>query len=266
MPGIKHQFTGGKMNKDLDERLVPNGQYIDAMNVQVATSEGSDAGTVRNIMGNTEVANISFGTGSACIGVMPDETNKVIYYFLTNNTKSGIIEYNTVDSTTKPVLIDTANVVLEFNINLLITGINIIDGMLFWTDNNSEPKKINIQRSKEGSLDYSTDTNFINTERALTQTLKKEHITVIKKAPLSAPIMLLESERDPSKTYAGIVTITNVENANNSSFKAFSTPASRNDFTGIKAGTNFTTLVETDINGDSGFALDWSIGDTVFLK
>ena len=32
-----------------------------------------------------------------------------------------------------------------------ITGINIIDGMLFWTDNSSEPKKINIERSKDGS-------------------------------------------------------------------------------------------------------------------
>ena len=31
-----------------------------------------------------------------------------------------------------------------------ITGINIIDGMIFWTDNHSEPKKINIERSKDG--------------------------------------------------------------------------------------------------------------------
>ena len=41
MPEIKHSFSQGKMNKDLDERLVPNGQYRDAMNIQVATSEGS---------------------------------------------------------------------------------------------------------------------------------------------------------------------------------------------------------------------------------
>ena len=39
MPEIKNTFTGGKMNKDLDERLVPKGEYIDAMNVQVSTSE-----------------------------------------------------------------------------------------------------------------------------------------------------------------------------------------------------------------------------------
>ena len=34
MPEIKHVFNQGKMNKDLDERLVPNGQYRDAMNIQ----------------------------------------------------------------------------------------------------------------------------------------------------------------------------------------------------------------------------------------
>ena len=46
MPEIKNQFTGGKMNKDLDERIVPQGQYRDGMNIQVSTSEGSDVGTV----------------------------------------------------------------------------------------------------------------------------------------------------------------------------------------------------------------------------
>ena len=52
MPEIKNTFLQGKMNKDLDERLIPNGQYRDAKNVEVATSEGSDIGTVKNILGN----------------------------------------------------------------------------------------------------------------------------------------------------------------------------------------------------------------------
>ena len=30
MPEIKRTFTAGKMNKDLDERLVRNGEYRDA--------------------------------------------------------------------------------------------------------------------------------------------------------------------------------------------------------------------------------------------
>ena len=46
MPEIKNTFLQGKMNKDLDERLVPNGQYRDAWNIEVSTSEGSDVGAV----------------------------------------------------------------------------------------------------------------------------------------------------------------------------------------------------------------------------
>ena len=55
MPEIKHQFMGGKMNKDNDERLVPNGEYRDAMNIQVATSEDSDVGTAQNVLGNEQI-------------------------------------------------------------------------------------------------------------------------------------------------------------------------------------------------------------------
>ena len=52
MPQIKHTFTKGRMNKDLDERLVPNGEYRDAMNIEVAGSEGDDVGAAQNILGN----------------------------------------------------------------------------------------------------------------------------------------------------------------------------------------------------------------------
>ena len=50
MPEIKHNFTTGKMNKDLDERLVQNGEYRHAVNIQVSTSEESDVCSVQNIL------------------------------------------------------------------------------------------------------------------------------------------------------------------------------------------------------------------------
>ena len=53
MPELKHHFRLGKMNKDLDERLVNNGEYRDALNIEVDSSEGSDVGSVQNILGNT---------------------------------------------------------------------------------------------------------------------------------------------------------------------------------------------------------------------
>ena len=35
MANITRNFTAGKMNKMVDDRLVPNGEYIDALNVLV---------------------------------------------------------------------------------------------------------------------------------------------------------------------------------------------------------------------------------------
>ena len=58
MPEIKNSFTQGRMNKDFDERLIPNGQYRDALNIQVSTSEESNIGTVQNILGNERVENL----------------------------------------------------------------------------------------------------------------------------------------------------------------------------------------------------------------
>ena len=39
--------------------------------------------------------------------------------------------------------------VLDFNTNNLITGVNIIDNNLYWTDNRSEPKKLEIDRFRD---------------------------------------------------------------------------------------------------------------------
>ena len=52
MPESKRNFLKGKMNKDLDERLVPNGEYRDALNIEISTSEGSDKGVVQTSFGN----------------------------------------------------------------------------------------------------------------------------------------------------------------------------------------------------------------------
>ena len=35
MPELKRTFSKGRMNKDLDERLVPLGEYRDAKNIEI---------------------------------------------------------------------------------------------------------------------------------------------------------------------------------------------------------------------------------------
>ena len=87
MPEIKHNFTSGKMNKDLDERLNPNGQYRDAMNIQVSTSDASDLGAAQNILGNKEWGNTGVlgQDGFTCIGSISDEKNNSLYWLLANS-------------------------------------------------------------------------------------------------------------------------------------------------------------------------------------
>ena len=122
MPEIKHQFTGGKMNKDLDERLVPNGQYRDAMNIQVSTSESSGVGTIQNILGNTLGCSADYMTGlPRTVGSVADEANNLLYWLVSgsednlgNNLVIGstvsfkdvIIRLNVSTQLCEPVFVD----------------------------------------------------------------------------------------------------------------------------------------------------------------
>ena len=54
MAEVKNAFIKSKMNKDLDDRLIPSGEYRDALNVQVSKSESSDVGALENVIGNSE--------------------------------------------------------------------------------------------------------------------------------------------------------------------------------------------------------------------
>ena len=344
MPEIKRNFIKGKMNKDLDERIVQNGEYRNALNIEVATSDGSDVGTIQNIKGNTRRSNTNdmyCGTGSNCywedihgafsgltydakgcttVGTVANSSKDTILWLQTGCLKAynitstnpkeyqilefdRIIEYNPSSLITTPVFVDNfrtrtrthltdhtpnssniistatlgftpqgirpgmtvqlfsgagddlwrnpaaafastfihedvvvtvksvnvasnqielevtnhfdgaawtedtwsggiaipnqsnlifeADRVLNFDKDRLITGINIIDDILFFTDNHSEPKKIHIERSKLGTIDLNTHTNLYSNGILNDGTLgndlipvREEHVTVIKKSPL----------------------------------------------------------------------------------
>ena len=64
MAEIKNSFLRSKMNKDLDDRLVPNGEYRDAQNISVGQSEADDIGALETILGTTVVSNFGLSTTS----------------------------------------------------------------------------------------------------------------------------------------------------------------------------------------------------------
>ena len=259
MAELKRVFSGAKMNKDMDERLVPNGQYRDANNIEIATSEGSNVGTVQTIRSTIARANLDQGgtttsllgegatnvlgphNKSTCVASISAPNKDKVYYFvsagdysdssgLQSLRKDYILEYDTVEAKSKYVFVDiyrsdttvsaspgtttfhieldagsstnktgirvgmtigssdtevssiaydtsgspainkwkiTTNKahdlsasdsvsfkaprVLKFSKRNIITGINILDDFIFWTDNESEPKKINVLRSIAGT-------------------------------------------------------------------------------------------------------------------
>jgi hypothetical protein len=341
MPELNHNFIKGRMNKDLDERLVANGEYRDALNIEVSTSEGANVGTVQTTMGNTMVG-AGFGN---CVASIVDEKNDDIYWLTAGGDEEGkdaVLKYHkdVVSNSyiVTPVLVDiwkityslagqdghvtvddgtdhlhvsnlgnsienitsiregmlvtgtfinntgsTCNVmgssianggtytldvndnvivdkiendissnpgwriylktiignttytlfpskigdsitfrskeedrVLQFDGSRLITGINILDDLMFWTDNYSEPKKINLTRSIEGTLDINTHTLFTvkdidnqwiyfpfnSSTPGQTISIKKQHITVVKKSPFIAPKL----QMDDTEVSRGIIT------------------------------------------------------------
>ncbi len=50
-------FLQGKMNQDIDDKILPNGEYRNAQNIEVTTSDESNVGAITNLLGNTKIVN-----------------------------------------------------------------------------------------------------------------------------------------------------------------------------------------------------------------
>jgi hypothetical protein len=184
---LNKTFIAGKMNKDLDERLVPDGEFIDALNVTIDTTSGSNIGAVSNSLGNTLVTNIQqlvededvvyVGSNAKTIGSVTYEADNLIYWLVTSDTFDAIFEYSEIFQFTSIVLLCTQGQ-LNFNKNYPVTGVNFIPAskgegpFLYWTDGLNPPRRINISRAKS----YVTDDSRII-----------DDIDVIIKPPLYSP-------------------------------------------------------------------------------
>ena len=204
----KKNFLQGKMNQDIDDRILPNGEYRSAQNIQVTTSEGSDVGSIQNISGNTLVNSkeLSQYSDLETIGAFFDEKNNRIFYFITNYTCPNVQLKGLIGDDDGPTtaeqsgesnlfcaivlasnadvpqldLLPTVKVIvsglfLNFSKNKLITGVNLLEDLLFFTDGFNQPRKINVRTAlTQGSSYYD----------------KEDKISVAKFAPFMPPLLL----------------------------------------------------------------------------
>ena len=150
-------FIKGKMNKSVDERLVPPGQYIDGQNIRLGSTETTEIGAVENSKGNTQVSfllysNQPLSVNAKCIGAFADGINQTMYWFVhdpqNGSSPSGkvdlIVSYNASNNAVKYLVL--SETVLNFQLDYLITGVDLIDDLLFFTDNINPPRVINVER------------------------------------------------------------------------------------------------------------------------
>lgn len=206
MAEIKNNFISSRMNQDIDDRLMPNNEYRYALNLEVNRSENSDVGTLQNILGNSLVANGDFRalTGVSdleCIGVLADDSTNNLYLFLTNYTGTNyspsaqnyIYLYNTKQNTSTPLV---TGAFLNFSTQFPIYGINIIENLLFWTDNRNQPRKINVQKANPQNLTIPTYYSI------------EEQISVAKLSPLRAPELFRASTEAPGSYETSMYDVT----------------------------------------------------------
>ena len=223
MAELKNNFLQGKMNQDLDERILPKGQYRTAMNIQISSSDEDSVGTAQNILPNRSFSNIaSVHPTCRCIGSVADPLTNSIYWFVHCQDRDAIVRYSQDSNTSEIIVSDlgraSADYVGDENsedvpISFLnftgqqITAINIINNYLFFTDGNNEPKKIDLSKDYtnyglgEDGVNLGTNQSFRHHSvfRANGQEhgfLREDHITVIRKKPTKAPLVKVVGSSD----------------------------------------------------------------------
>jgi len=206
MTVIQTNFIKGRMNKSVDERLLPPGEYVDAQNVRLGSTEDTEIGSVENSKGNSMIAELSYDgvvldpVSTKCIGVLEDGANNTIYWFVndSNNTQSAtgkvdmIVSFDTINNNIVYHVISTS--ILNFDSSYLINGVNKIDDLLFFTDNLNPPRCINVTRAylPPTALDVDQITDA--------------ELNVIKAPPEAAPkINLLQSGQEENFLVKNII-------------------------------------------------------------
>lgn len=198
MGNFTRNFLAGRMNKVVDQRLLPEGEYIDAMNVRMGSTEKSEVGVITNTKGNLPLTSLAYIDGTPlsvnarCIGAIEDSANETIYWFVHDPSftvgATGkldlIVSYNVLANilTYHVISINNGggiNTVLNFNPTYLITGVNLIENLIFFTDDYNPPRYINIKPT----------TNRYPNPIANIDQVTAESLLVIKKPPTQSPVV-----------------------------------------------------------------------------
>jgi len=161
-----------RLNSSKDTRLHQQDEMLDAVNVTIDDNNGEfssgvetatgNFGVLKPVKGNSAVTNLTdhgLATGSKVIGSCNDERAGRIYYFVysPNGSQSGVYFYDTSGNNLQKLLSSElfnfrGNSYVDGNVVYIpnsVVGGTDLKPILFFTDNHTEPKKIDVQRASE---------------------------------------------------------------------------------------------------------------------
>lgn len=177
---LNNAFTG-KLNLDQQEYRVPEGDYIDALNITRDSVGNAKDTVVANIDGNQWVLySLPLGVNK-CIGQYADRLRNRVYMFIWNSIDHDVIlYYDRATNTIVEIMENLDNTggidVLNFNPSFKILHTDIIyrdfDGdLLLWTDGYNPPREINVNIASSNPYTY----------------IKDSYIELAKRPPLDPP-------------------------------------------------------------------------------
>ena len=249
MPSNKFEknFTGGRQELDRDDKLVQQNAYRYALNAEVARSEASDVGALQSTRGNRAIAtDLNISPTSVTVGFGVDTINDRIYWFNVSATTEGIFELDLETNTVSRIIeVSRSRRIFNFSPDFYITGVDVIGNSIYWTDDNSEPRKINIERFRGTAIDPEQDANGVSivdlSTNIITRTgdvvissvFASDIISLAKRPPLFPPIILNQHSDNPYgapgtplyESFASFATRYIFRDGETSSISPFSQPA-----------------------------------------
>ena len=174
------------LNSDTDQKLVKSVEMTDNLNIRVSNDDEGTEGVIKNVKGTEVVgaktASDVYPSGdNRVIGAVANEKNKEILFLLWNsNTNHGIYRLDMTTGKYQKLYQDSVLNFKKYSYAKCDVVVNDKDEtLLFFTDGENPPMKVNIQRLISGDYPSSLTTG--------TDYEKLLSLTVAKQPPLQAP-------------------------------------------------------------------------------
>lgn len=184
------------MDKMTSPKLVKDGEYIDALNLSVSTTETNTKGLGTNTPGTAKISTLNFNgvplsTSAEALGSLEDSATSTVYWLIHDpsfpNSPTGkldmIASYNESSKTVTQHLISLSdgggvNTTLNFDPLYLMRGMNIIDNIFFFTDKHEAPRRFYTDKL------YGTPSLPVG---SAVDGFSREELMIIQKPPAKAP-------------------------------------------------------------------------------